>query len=111
MATSRLTHQQDAAIFKRICDDFLNANATSPIKLAFDRYPISGTADLLSIDLGDVDYLKYVPATTAGNVAGPPEDLQQGHKAMIRLFIRWYCEVLFVNNGNVHLNEAQWNSA
>jgi hypothetical protein len=30
---------------------------------------------------------------------------------MISLFIRWCCEVLFVYNGNVHLNEAQWNSA
>ena len=111
MATTRMTRQQDTAVFKHICEDFLHADATSPIKLAFDRHPVNGTLDLLSLDLGDVDYLKYIPATTAGTTAGPPDDLQHGHKSLIRLFLRWYREVLYVNNGNVHLNEAQWMNA
>jgi hypothetical protein len=111
MATTRMTRQQDTAIFTRICEDFLRADATSPIKLAFDRHPVSGTLDLLSLALGDVDYLSYIPATTAGAAAGPPEDLQLGHKSLVRLFLRWYREVLYVNNGNLHLNEAQWMNA
>ena len=89
-----MTRQQDTAVFKHICEDFLHADATSPIKLAFDRHPVNGALDLLSLDLGDVDYLKYVPAITAGTTAGPPDDLQHGHKSLIRLFLRWYREIV-----------------
>jgi hypothetical protein len=101
----RLTRAQDQAVFVRICTDLLQADADSPIRLAFAHEGIDGMLALLSVNPDDVDTFCYVPPPdNPGDPPGRPIPLRRGLRYLIGWLLRFYRHLCTINNGQ----EIDW---
>jgi hypothetical protein len=102
--TRQQARQQGAAVLKHIYEEIMGIEATSPPKLALDRAGVCVVTDLLQIPIQEVDYYTYIPDATPN---GPPVDLDNGNKGLIRLFLQWY-QILYEENDHEPLTAEQW---
>jgi hypothetical protein len=102
--TRQQARQQGAAILKHIYEEIMDIEETSPAKLALDRAGIRTVTDLVQLPIGDIDYYIYIPDATPN---GPPVELDNGNKHLIRLFLKWY-RILYEENDNEPLTAEQW---
>jgi hypothetical protein len=97
----------DEELLQKIYIEILGFTEDSIVCKALKQAQIGNVFDLISLQQGDVDRLRFKPTPRAGHQARPQE-LPLGHRNKLKSFIRWIRELARDNPSLISMDPNAW---